>query len=304
MLHNKWLFNQQLVSYGFEAPKSFLITTKKDLEKIPFPNSYVLKPCYSRAAYRVMKVDSLKSLANMQFDPSDPWIAQEWIEGKKFCTYGIAINGELKAHSVYPVQYAIKESSCLNFEAIKDPRILHWIQEFVKKEKFTGNIAFDFIENSKGKLFAIECNPRGTSGIHLFKKEDRLHTAFFNQNNTLIQPKIGSTKQIAFGMLMYGWKTKHLGTSFFSFCKKLLKTPDCVFSWKDVKPFLFQPLLFCIYIYRSLKINAPIPIMFTYDTDWNGEALSFREQEVRKKFNKEYINILHSKRSFREKKRS
>ena len=266
-LHNKWIFNQKIRSLGFDTPQSYLISSLDELKNNPFKVSYILKPVYSRASERIYKVNSGDSLPNLAMNPSNPWVAQEWIKGKKYCSYSIAHKGLLSAHCVYPIHFSIDESSGLNFKAIEHPKIFDWVKTFVKKENFTGQIAFDFIEKEKGGLYAIECNPRGTSGIHLFHKQDKLASAFFNPPKKTIQPKLGSSKQIAFGMLLYGWKKKN----FKLFLKELFTNVDIIFSFKDLRPFFFQLVLFIVYVTRSLKLGKRLPHMFNLDIEWNGE---------------------------------
>ena len=280
-LHNKWRFNSKLRRMKTIAPKSFLIQSKKDLKKnalsslkIPF----ILKPSYSRASQKVIKIDSLIQLEQIIIDPINPWIAQEFIYGKKFCSYSISIEGKLTAHAVYPLQFSVDDHSCLNFEAIEHPSILNWVKKFVEKEKFTGQIAFDFIESKRGKLYAIECNPRGTSGLHLFQKKDNLTNAFFNSLDALATPQVGFSKQFAFGMLLYGWRSKHPDKTFTEFIKKFFSTTDVIYSKDDITPFIFQPFLFFTYVLRSLKLRMSLPRMFTFDIDWNGEDSVFYDQ--------------------------
>lgn len=271
-LHNKWLFNQKIQGLGFKAPRSYLVHTQEELDRAPLDVPYILKPSYSRAALKVQKV-SAPTPPKVKIDPHNPLVAQEYLHGKKYCTYSIAHQGKLTAHTVYPQDFSLDDHACLNFVAIDHPAIKEWIQTFVEKEKFTGQIAFDFIETSEGDLYAIECNPRGTHGLNLFQKGDKLPEAFFS-NEPYVTPSLGYSKQLSWGMLLYGWKNRN----FFDFLRKWLQVPDVIFSKKDLKPFLFQPLLFIVYFYRSFKLRERLPAMFTFDIDWNGEASANRDQ--------------------------
>lgn len=272
-LHNKWRFNKKLESLEFDAPKSYLIHSQEELDKLPLTVPYILKPSYSRAALCIQKVTS-KIPPKVKINPRNPLVAQEWLHGKKYCSYSIAHQGKLAAHAVYPVEFSIEGNSCLNFEAIDHPKIQSWIETFVEKEEFTGQIAFDFIEDESGKLFAIECNPRGTSGINLFQEKDNFPEAFFNLQTSLITPEIGYSKKLGWGMLLYGWRTRQL----FKFMKKFIMVEDVIFSTKDLKPFFHQPILFFVYLFRSLKLRERLPAMFTFDIDWNGGEIIEHEQ--------------------------
>lgn len=278
LLHNKWLFNQKLHQIGLTAPQSFLIRSSEDLSEISLKYPFILKPCYSRGAQKILKVSSKQQLNSVYIDPDNPWVAQEFLKGKKFCSYSISHKGKLNAHVTYPLQFSIDGSSCLNFEAIQHSKIQTWIKEFVEKERFTGQIGFDFIESSDGRLYPIECNPRSTSGLHLFQKEDNLPSAFFGETSKLITPKIGFSKQIAVGMLLYGWKVMDPKKSYTQFFKKVMSVEDVIFSRKDLSPFLAQPFLFITYVIRSLKLRMRLPAMFTFDIDWNGEACILRDE--------------------------
>jgi len=272
-LHNKWLFNEKLHHMGKNAPTSFLIKTKRDLDRLPLSLPYILKPCYSRAAQKVIKVEKAVQLKKIEIDVRNPWVAQEWLRGRKLCTYSIGYEGKLKAHVVYPLQFAIGGSSCLNFEAIEHPKIEQWVKEFVAREHFTGQLGFDFIEVQDKGLYPIECNPRSTSGLHLFRREDDLPSAFLDTHAEMIKPQAGFSKQIAIGMLLYGWRGCDLSNNTYTqFIKKLFSVEDVIFSRRDLMPFFFQPLLFFSYLIRCLKLRMRIPSMFTFDTNWNGEC--------------------------------
>ena len=161
------------------------------------------------------------------------------------------------------------------FEAIDHPAIERWVKAFVDKEQFTGQIAFDFIEVATGELYAIECNPRGTSGLHLFQEADNLPEAFF-QSNHYTTPTFGYAKQLAWGMFFYGWKHR----KFSKFMKKFLSLKDVIFSRKDLKPFFFNLVLLVVYFYRSFKLRENLVSMFTFDIDWNGEELTSLDQQM------------------------
>lgn len=275
-LQNKWLFQQKLDSLGIETLKYKLIQKNEDLHQLDFTSAFAIKPCYSRASQKVKKVEPEQtSKIHVNIEPHNPWIAQQWATGMKYCTYSICHEGKIFAHGVYPVNYAIEGNSCLTFEAIEHPGIFHWITKFIEKINYTGQIAFDFIETEDHQLFAIECNPRATSGLLLFDNKNKINRAFFGENNTLISPQIGTNRQIAMGMLLYGWrKQSKPNNRFRDFLKDFLGTQDVVFKISDPKPFFSKPLIFASIWLKSRKLGLEIPHFFTYDHDWDGEPLN------------------------------
>jgi hypothetical protein len=43
------------------------------------------------------------------------------------------------------------------------------VEYFGKTTGYTGQVGFDFIEDTAGKFHVLECNPRATSGVHFFE---------------------------------------------------------------------------------------------------------------------------------------
>lgn len=270
-LHNKHEFIVKLKELGFLVPRTELIQSLSDFEHHGFQKPFALKACYCRGSRKVMKVMP-GELPTVDFSPNNPWIAQEWIDGERFCTYSVCHNGTLLAHSVYPVKYTLEDgSSCIAFDAYEHPGIFEWVKKLVGELKYTGQIAFDFIETADKKIYAIECNPRATSGVHLFAPEDKLDRAYLNHAMPTIKPKPGRSKQIATGMLVYGLKMGHRENRLKQYIKKTFTTPDVVFSWRDLKPFIFEPIIFSSYWLKSLRKKTTIPKVFTSDFDWDGE---------------------------------
>jgi hypothetical protein len=277
-LNNKWMFQCKLQELGFETLQNALIFSKQDLDTFSFDKPFALKACYSRASQQIVKMQPDDSLTHLKFDPHNPWLAQEWLEGERYCTYSLCYHGAVHAHATYPVQYAIDGHSCLTFEAVEHAGIFNWVSQLVKQLGYTGQIAFDFIISKDNRIFAIECNPRATSGILLFNQSDHLERAFAETSLSLIQPKLNARVQIALGMMLFGWRksalpNNRLARFIWDFCR----TKDVVFNIKDLKPFIFEPLIVAFIIKESRKYGISIPNAFIYDHEWNGEPVNLAQ---------------------------
>lgn len=276
-LHNKWSFQCKLEELGFETLKKALIQNKEDVKKLNFKTPFALKACYSRASQKVKKIHPHQSLEDLEFESHNSWIAQEWLEGDCFCSYTVCHDGDVHAHSIYPVGYTSDGSCCINFESIEHPEILDWIKRFTKQTNFTGQIAFDFIQSPDKKIYSIECNPRATSGLLLFSEKDRLDQAFFKTNPCIVHPQPHAKCQIAFGMLLYGWRKKSTpNNTIFRFLKNFLLTKDVVLNLKDIKPFLYAPITLLNIFANSKKYGLPIQDTFIHDHEWNGESIKLK----------------------------
>lgn len=278
-LHSKWLFMQKVKELGFNAPDTYLVQSQEDLENLNLPFTYALKATYSRACQNMIKVSPEDPVPKLKINPNNPWIAQKWVKGNQFCSYSIVKKGHIYAHSLYPVRFTVEGSSCITFEAVRHEKIFEWVKRFCQLTQYTGQLAFDFIENKDGELFAIECNPRATHGLHLFSDEDQIPLAFYGENKTLIQPKEETLKQIAMGMMAFGWRSINRKPQLPAFLHKFFGAKDVVFSKKDIKPFFFMALLFPMYWYMAKKKGLTIPALFIYDMEWNGEPFPIKPKE-------------------------
>ncbi|MCB1119517.1 MAG: carboxylate--amine ligase [Chlamydiia bacterium] len=267
-LHNKWTFSQQMKQMGLNCPETVLLNRPEDLHNIPFDPPYAIKKSYTRAAQDVMRCDSVNDLPALTFDPANPWIAQKWIEGNRYCTYSVCHHGRVTASAIYPVDYAIDGYSCINFRPIEHPEITEQITSFVKKSGYHGQIAFDFIEGPDNRLYTFECNPRATSGVHLFTKKDHFDRAFFDPTCPKIVPQYGTKRQILLGMCLYGWRSPKGKADRQAFWDAVAHTPDVVFDEEDPAPFFAQIFLLPYYLYKSYQWNVTIPGAFTYDLDF------------------------------------
>ena len=104
-MHNKWEFTQWMKSIGLDAPDAHLCKSYADVEKMPQRDEreYALKPVFGRASQNVYHLKSGEPLpSDSEFDVSEEchWIAQEWLKGNRYCTYGIVRQGHVKALSM------------------------------------------------------------------------------------------------------------------------------------------------------------------------------------------------------------
>lgn len=277
-VHNKYLFIQLLQDHHFAIPKTVLIHSIDELQKVAL-TKYALKACYSRGSAKVYKMEAGSPLPDIRPTPHSPWIAQEWIDGKSYCSFSICQKGKVHAHVTYPTEIVLQrknkeahavEGNCLTFRSISHPAIYRWVETFVSKTSFTGQIGFDFIEREDGTIYAIECNPRMTHGAILFSPQDRIDLALFNENETVITPFSSKGKQIAIGMILYGFRAAWQKNEWSLFLRKLFTCRDIIFSSKDLRPFLSYPILLSKYLIDSKRYKTSIPAAFTYDLDFDG----------------------------------
>ncbi|MGB3303365.1 ATP-grasp domain-containing protein [Gordonia sp. (in: high G+C Gram-positive bacteria)] len=274
MLHNKLSYQEALVERGFPTLKFAKLASPDDVKDLDFTTPFAVKQTYSRGSQQVYKVQPGQSLDFLTYDPDNPWIAQEWLEGDRYCTYSVCRDGEVFAHATYPVRYAIDGSSCLTFEQVDHPGILEWVQRFAKSVNFTGHMGLDFIDHPDRGLYTIECNPRGTSGIMMFTRECGLDRAFFGQNTEVLSPPTGNVRMIGVGMALYGWRKSSLpNNKFRTFLRDFRAASDVIYDPQDKMPAVMLIPAYAAILTHGYKYKVGLAEAFMHDHEWDGHQI-------------------------------
>lgn len=266
----------------------------------------VLKPAYSRFASQVLFLGAADAggerrriLTEKQpaLSAAAPWVAQRMVEGRHLCTYSIAYKGNLLAHAAYPCLYRVGVGATVHYEPIRHEGALAWVRRFVAGTGFTGQIAFDFIEaegdaGEAGVLYALECNPRATSGVHLFEGRGgsgqmddaasgggRGLTAAFLQPRALaaagalLTPGPGaSSAMLSAPMLACGLRDARRTGGLRRWWRAWRSARDAVYRRSDRRPALEQ-LRVLRDAWRTARANGiPLTQATTIDLEWNGES--------------------------------
>jgi predicted ATP-grasp superfamily ATP-dependent carboligase len=271
-IHNKWNFVINAITNDLYAPETMLIKTMDDiLHAFAQWRGLVIKPIYSRFASRTLILPQLKkTLSTLQLEA--PWVAQEFIPGQQFCTYSVCHNGHITAHTTYPSHFTAGQGATIAFHHVDHPAIFEWVQSFVKKNQFSGQIAFDFIESPEGRIYALECNPRATSGIHLLASHPKFPEAFLNPAMDMITPIDNHSHMLMTAMLLYGLPNSLMHGNFRRWWKTFFSSDDVILNFKDPMPFILQ--LRSILATWSVARREGVSLLeaSTFDIEWNGEA--------------------------------
>ena len=280
ILHDKWKFHQLLQEFGFQSPKATLLTPSDDQQKRledwleeEGVKGFYLKPTYSRFSTGGRAFPNGLTDSSLLPDMSDrAWIAQEFLKGREFCTYSIAQEGRLTAHAVYLLKFAFG-GAAISYKSVSHPVIDPWVEEFVRKYAFTGQISFDFIEKENGETLPLECNPRMTGGVHLLANVPEFPGAILsNAENPVVVPKRRG-QCVKPAMLIFGL----LGI------RSLRDAKDWAVNiafYRDVHFRLTDPLLFfeqflsfaSFLLLRQKYKNDDLREVMTRDIQWNGET--------------------------------
>ncbi|MGG1659129.1 ATP-grasp domain-containing protein [Brevibacillus sp. NRS-1366] len=277
-LHDKWLFGKLARDAGAIVPQTIRTQSPEELREALREASgpVVIKPVFSRFSAHVRIVADPVSAAKHPLPvPSaqQPWLVQEYIDGRQLCSYAVAHKGKLALYADYRATHTAGQGASIYFAYANHPRIKEFVCRFVEQHRFSGQIAFDLMENKSGELYVIECNPRLTSGIHLFRGQLDAANAFFQSGSEVMVPKPTAKSMLGMAMLTYGlggikdWNgMKRWGRDFFS-------ARDAVFTYDDPRPFAAQFGMLADLAWQSIRTGKSMIECSTSDIEWNGETL-------------------------------
>jgi predicted ATP-grasp superfamily ATP-dependent carboligase len=249
MLDDKHAFSEKARSFGLSVPKSFKITNPEQVINFDFSQEkrkYILKSIPYDSVRRLdltkLPCDTPEETAafvrNLPISPEKPWIMQEFIPGKEFCTHSTVRNGELRLHCCC-------ESSAfqVNYENVDNPQILAWVKHFIQEMGITGQVSFDFIQTTDGIVYAIECNPRTHSAITMFYNHPGVADAYLGEI-PLTEPLQPLAKSKPTYWLYHEiWRLTEIRSlsQFWTWFRNLLHGKDAIYQLNDPLPFLTVP---------------------------------------------------------------
>jgi predicted ATP-grasp superfamily ATP-dependent carboligase len=247
MLDDKFAFSQKALSLGLSVPNTVLMTDPEQVLNFDFTNSkrkYILKSIAYDSIHRLdmtkLPMDSREKMAthvrSLPISKDNPWLMQEFIPGKEYCTHSTVRNGFLRV-------YCCCESSAfqVNYENVENPKIFEWVNRFVQELKLTGQISFDFIEAEDGTVYAIECNPRTHSAITMFYNYPKLADAYLSNHpdpDYPLQPLPDSKP--TYWLYHEIWRLTDVRSfgQLKTWVKNILRGKDAIYSLSDPLPFL------------------------------------------------------------------
>lgn len=280
-LHSKWAFATSVSAQdGFgsavRAPRSWLVQSAAEIEALPLGlDSLVLKPVYSRFAIATLIRPDAAAVAAADIRPERPWVAQEFIAGQEFCSYSVCDGGIVRAHVLYRPAWRAGKGAGIYFDPCERPEIARFVANLARHYGITGQLAFDFIEAPDGRLFVLECNPRATSGVHLFG--GGLAEAFTGGGPALCQAE-GAPRMVASAMMVLGpaqiLRDDNPLAAARRFCWDFARARDVLLSWRDPLPACYALLGAAAFAWKGFRHRVSAEAATTLDIEWNGGLIA------------------------------
>ncbi|PMC38568.1 hypothetical protein CJ195_08900 [Bacillus sp. UMB0899] len=268
VLHNKYKFIILVESLGYHVPNTTLLTENTMVNTLPEETDLVLKKVFSRFSDSVIFLSTKSEIPPICLNDSS-WILQERMKGEQYCSYSIAKDGKVLAQAVYKSNFTAGLGATISFEHIEKSDINQFVCHIVEHLNFTGQISFDFIVDDRNRAFPIECNPRATSGLHLFDQE--VVEALLLKSIKYLIPQKKKKEAIKLAMFLYGLQQIDNMRKLGKWLKIVLTYKDITFRITDPLPYFYQ-FISLIKMWRESKKNAVSLLQqSTYDISWDGD---------------------------------
>ncbi|MGA4632326.1 ATP-grasp domain-containing protein [Pseudomonas solani] len=270
-LHHKGRFAAMTEGWALSAPETHLLADSQALQRFAGEAAqWVFKPAYSRFASQTLIRPSAVQLGKVQPTAAAPWVAQRFIEGRELCSFSLLVDGELRAHSCYHPRYRVGRGSGIYFQPELPQPIREFLERFGRETGYTGQVGFDFIEDRAGRFHVLECNPRATSGVHLFDDQRRQLVASLGAASGQLLEATPAPRMVALAVLLLAAPQRAFSAPFW---QDYAAARDVVVQQGDYWPLTTQLLGLSEIIARALTRRCGLLAASTADIEWNGQPL-------------------------------
>jgi len=236
-LHHKLRFIERAEKLALPVPETYMLGSVR-ATRLATLRETIIKPTggCSGVGVRRHAVSDRPIVATGDGD-----IVQAAVQGQLMSSFSILVHGNLVSTAVYEGA-VFSGSVAICFRRVQDTSAIEeWIGRFTSELSYTGFIAFDFIVDKSGVPWAIECNPRLTSGVH-FLEPRALGRWLSDREDTATIAQLDGVYQWAYSTLTeaYSQLFKGQAREFIRHLKQLFSAKDVVFSWRDPLPFLLM----------------------------------------------------------------
>jgi predicted ATP-grasp superfamily ATP-dependent carboligase len=287
-LHDKFRFIQLADSLGFQTPHTQKANSKEELAHVlrtwEVNGSVVVKPIYSRFGTHVTILKNPRATAPLARLGKPPWVVQQYIDGEPLCSYSVCRDGKRIVHVTYKTPYTTMRpfeyraglrGPGVYFISACDDEIDRWVVKFVKYTEFSGQIAFDFVRQPDGAVIPIECNPRLTSGIHLFSDSARICDALTGNSEQDVVALPGYHCMFSPSMWCHALCRLAPWRDLNHVLRDICAAKDVLFSKNDPWPYFYSFWIGLYIIWKSWKLRTPfadvLREVMTNDISWNGD---------------------------------
>ena len=270
-LHSKRHFVEVCEGLGVSAPKTRRISGQAELDQLaPEAERLVFKPEYSRFGAETLIGPSASQLTQISPAEDRVWVAQDRIVGEEVCFHAVAVSGVLTAFAAYSSLWRRPGGVGYAFEPLDEVAAVPLLEAAHQLAGFVGDgqFACDAIIDADGRPWLIECNPRGTSGLHLFGGRSELALAMTGQADRLVRGR--ERGHLGLAMWLYGLPEAIKQRRMASWSRERREGHDVIARGGGAAPVLGALIDSVVFSMRAARAGCSLEQAMTRDIEWNG----------------------------------
>ena len=187
-LHEKHTFIEETRRLGLPTPETHNVTSRSAVHNVlnRTEKKYILKSVGMDDAYRGDMTlfprrttsETYRHIASLPISPQKPWVLQQYVRGKEYCTHALVVDGKVKVFVACPSLELLMHYEALPSSSALSKAMYKFTEAFASRSDggITGHLSFDFLleesateQGIEGILRPIECNPRAHTAVVLFR---------------------------------------------------------------------------------------------------------------------------------------
>jgi hypothetical protein len=276
-LHSKYTFALDASAAGLPTPLTTRFTSQTEIDDLlPDADALVFKPEFSRFGTNTLVSPSADALCEVRPSEQTPWVAQKRVHGAEFSFYAVSVESRLTAFSAYHSPWKFDGGAGYAFETLEPSlheRLCDIARRLAEKLIPQGQFACDVIVDQDGAPWLLECNPRATSGVHLFDRRADLALAILGRASEPLVEATPGARHVGPALWAYGLPEALKQKRLSEWSERLRKSADVISAPND-----HAPIAGALLDTLSMGISAAargksLTEIATIDIEWNGEPL-------------------------------
>jgi hypothetical protein len=269
-LHAKDRFAALCRHLSLPSPDTLVVTERAGLA--PFKGSsadHVFKPVWSRFGAQTLVAPRPEALDWIVPSPETPWVVQRRIVGAEASFYAVCHQGRITAFSAYGSDWRLAGGAGYAFNPVPASlaRRLRSMADALAIFAVKGQIACDAIIDADGQPWLIECNPRATSGVHLFARSAAFGRALMGLGESDPVPDL---RHLAPALWLQGLPSALRHRRLTAWRRQRREGADVVTAPGDPGPALGALADAAVFGLQALLSGRALSEAMTADIEWNG----------------------------------
>jgi len=273
-LHAKDRFAELCRELRLASPETHRLESAGALDRFrATARDWVFKPVYSRfgsqARVGPANLDRIAPTGDM------PWVAQRRVRGDEVSFYAVCRAGVVTAFAAYRSTWRLGGGAGYAFAALPDDQAteLAAMASTLAGTVGQGQFACDAIRDAEDRFQLIECNPRATSGAHLFGRGPGLARAMLDDPGLAAAVPIRSLRaHVAPALWSYGLGATLGRRRLRDWLSEQRRGRDVVGAPRDRWPVAGAFVDSAVFGIKALVARRTLAEQTTADIEWNGDS--------------------------------